>query len=74
MRTLYFLMRSSLLGLFPPSCSTPTSGRCMIWLFCFREPPLYVQVLLSIFFFIVSVMLADFLFFVVVVVVVFFFW
>ena len=74
-RTLSFLMRSSLPGLFPPSCTTPTlevwvpcpSRR--LWLFCFREPPLYVQVLSSIFFFIVSVLLADFLFFVV-----FFFW
>ena len=34
-----------------------------LWLFCFKEPPLYVQVLLSIFFFIVSVLLADFLYF-----------
>ena len=32
-------------------------------LFCIREPPLYVQVLSSIFFFIVSVLLADFFFF-----------
>ena len=69
MRTLCFLMRSSLSGLFPPSCATSTSGGWVpcpsrrLWLFCFREPPLYVQVLLSIFFFIVSVMLADFLFF-----------
>ena len=42
-----------------------------LWLFYFREPPLYVQVLSSIFFFIVSVLLADFLFFVFVF---FFFW
>ena len=34
-----------------------------LWLFCFREPPLYVQVLSSIFSFIVSALLADFLFF-----------
>ena len=69
MQTLCFLMRSSLPGLFPPSCATPTSGGWVLypsrrlWLFCFKEPPLYVQVLSSIFFFIVSVLLADFFFF-----------
>ena len=74
MRTLCFLMQSSLLGLFPTSCATPTSRRWMpcpsrrLWLFFFKEPPLYVQVLSSIFFFIVSVLLADFL------LVFFFFW
>ena len=68
-RTLCFLMRSSPLGLFPPSFATPTSGRwrpCLsrrLWLLCFREPLLYVQMFSSIFFFIVSVLLADFLFF-----------
>ena len=66
-RTLCFLMRSSLSGLFPPSCATPTSRGWVpypsrrLWLFCFKEPPLYVQVLSLIFFFIVSVWLADFL-------------
>ena len=56
-----------LLGLFPQSYAIPTSGRWMpcplrrLWLFCFREPPLYVQVLSSIFFFNFSVLLADFL-------------
>ena len=38
-----------------------------LWLFFFRESPLYVQVLSSIFFFIVSVRLANSFFF-------FFFW
>ena len=66
-KTLWFLMRSSLLGLLPPSRATPTSRRWMpylsrrLWLFCFREPLLYVQVLSSIFFFIISVLSTDFL-------------
>ena len=42
-------------------------------LFYFREPPLYVQVLSSIFFFIVSILLVEFLLSFVVVVVLFFF-
>ena len=56
-------------SLFPPSFATPTLGRWRpypsrrLWLFCFREPLLYVQVLSSIFFFFVSVLLVDFLFF-----------
>ena len=68
--SLYFLMRSLLLGLFPPSCATPTLGGWVpcpsrrLWLFCFREPPLYVQVFSSIFFFIVSVRLDDFFIFI----------
>ena len=43
-RTLCSLIRSSLLGLFPPTFATSTSGRWMpcpsrkLWLFCFREP------------------------------------
>ena len=44
----------------------PCSSR-RLWLFCFKEPPLYIQVLSSIFFFIVSARLAYFLHF-------FFFW
>ena len=68
MRTLCYLIRSSLLGMFPPSFATSTSGRWMpcssrrLQLFCFREPLLYVQVFSSIFFFIVSVLLAAFFF------------
>ena len=70
MRTLCYLMRSLLLGLFLPSFATPTSRRWMpcpsrrFWLFCFREPLLYVQVPSSILFFIVLVLLTEsFLFF-----------
>ena len=46
--TLCFLMRSSPLGLLLLSCATPTSewwAPCLsrrLWLFFFREPPLYV--------------------------------
>ena len=70
MRTLCFLMRSLLLGLFLPSFATSTSRRRMpcpsrrLWLFCFREPLLYVQVPSSILFFIILVLLTNsFLFF-----------
>ena len=65
MRTLCFLMQSSPPGLFPPSCAIPTSGGWApcpsrrLWLFFFREPPLYVRVLSSIFFFIVSIRVAE---------------
>ena len=69
MRTLYFLMQSSRPGLFHPSYMTSALGGWVpcpsrrLQLFFFREPPLYVQVLSSIFFFIVSIQLADLLLF-----------
>ena len=69
MRTLCFLMWSSLSGMFPPSYTTSTLGGWApcpsrrLWLFFFKEPPLYIQVISSIFFFIISIQLVDRFFF-----------
>ena len=54
-----------IVGAFPPSFATPTSGRWTLcplrrlWLFCFREPLLYVPTPPPILFFFVSVLLIN---------------